>query len=295
MSAVEAPLTVVSALAAVEKHVGGHAEWRATTETQGAFLHNVYAPCRAEVERIPEIESCGSSNVEDLNDFAARRGLAVSFRPLQADEAAAVSVLDLLVTWTEPGRSSPVFTRDRHHFPGVRLPASQVTFRRAACHPAPIAIISTVTGDTVSLTPLESAGRDLVALARRLTGDSEPGERFAGVVFPMVDLEVKQDLGIVIGLATRAADGRSVQIVAAEQHSSLKMNESGARAEVIVTMQMVLGIRRQAPLDFVINEPFLVWIERPGLSAPLFVAHVTREAWRNPGDLAARLSRPGPA
>jgi hypothetical protein len=219
----------------------------------------------------------------------------VSFRPLQADEAAAVSVLDLLVTWTEPGRSSPVFTRDRHHFPGVRLPASQVTFRRAARHPAPIAIISTVTGDTFSLTPLESAGRDLVALARRLTDDSEPGDRFAGVVFPMVDLEVKQNLGIVIGLATRAADGRSVQIVAAEQHSSLKMNEYGARAEVIVTMQVILGIRRQAPPDFVINEPFLVWIERPGLSAPLFVAHVTREAWRNPGDLAPRLSRPGPA
>src|SRR5262249_35481675 len=150
------------------------------------------------------------------------------------DEAAAVSVLDLLVTWTTPGTPTMVVTRDQRHFPAVRLPSSQVEFRRAPCHPAPIAIVSTVGGDAVYLTPLESRGSHLVSLARRLTDDSAADGRFAGVVFPMVDLEVKHDLDGVVGLRTQAADGRSVPVVAAEQHSSLKMNERGARAEAVV-------------------------------------------------------------
>src|SRR5262249_32867176 len=172
------------------------------------------------VERIPEIESCGSTSAEELNAFAARRGLAISFRPLGPDEAAAVSVLDLLVTWTTPGTPTMVVTRDQRHFPAVGLPSSQVEFRRAPCHPAPIAIVSTVGGDAVYLTPLESGGSHLVSLARRLTDDSAADGRFAGVVFPMVDLEVKHDLDGVVGLRTQAADGRSVPVVAAEQHSS---------------------------------------------------------------------------
>jgi hypothetical protein len=57
-------------------------------------------------------------------------------------------------------------------------------------------------------------------------------------------------------------------------------------------MRIKLGAEPSSLRDFVIDEPFVVWIQRSGLSAPLFVAHVTREAWRNPKDLAPRLSRP---
>jgi hypothetical protein len=273
--------------------LGAPPEWVATTETQAAFLRDVYAVCRPEVERIPEIESCGSTSAAELNAFAARRRLAVSFGPFGPNDAGAVSVLDLLVTWTTPGQPTIVITRDQRRFPAVRLPSSHVEFQQAAFHPAPIAIISTVSGDAVYLTPLASSDSDLAALARRLTDDSSPGADFAGVVFPMVDLLVNQPLDVAVGLVTRAADARLVQIRTAAQQSSLKMNEHGARAEAVVSMNFMLALGPPPPPDFVIDEPFLVWFQRSGLSAPLFVAHVTREAWRNPGDLASRLSRPG--
>jgi hypothetical protein len=99
--------------------------------------------------------------------------------------------------------------------------------------------------------------------------------------------------GSRVGLMTQAADGPLVQIRTAEQQSSLKMNEHGARAEAVISLSFMLGIGAPPPPDFVIDEPFLVWFQRSGLSAPLFVAHVTHDAWRNPGDLASRLSRPG--
>jgi len=37
----------------------------------------------------------------------------VSFDPFGPDEAGAVSVLDLLVTWTAPGQPTIVITRDQ--------------------------------------------------------------------------------------------------------------------------------------------------------------------------------------
>lgn len=61
MSRAEAVHTVVDALAAIQEHLGAPPKWVATTETQAAFLRDVYGVCRPEVERIPEIESCGSA------------------------------------------------------------------------------------------------------------------------------------------------------------------------------------------------------------------------------------------
>ncbi len=292
MSAAAAVHTIVGALAAIEGHLGAPPEWTATTASQATFLRDVYAGCRPEVKRIPEIESCGSTSSEELNAFVARRGLSMSFKPFGPDEAGAVSVLDLLVMWTAPGYPTLVVTRDQQQFPAVRLPATQVTFRLAPSHPAPIAVLGTVSGDVVYLTPLASPDSDLVAFARRLMADSAAGDPFPGVVFPMVDFKMRQDLPVVVGLTTLAVGGRSVRVEAAEQQLSLKMNEHGASAEARTRMVLTLGIQSSLRRDFVINEPFLVWIQRPRLSAPLFVAHVTREAWRNPNDLAPRLSRP---
>jgi len=293
MSTAAAVHTIVGALASIEEHVGAPPEWVAATEGQATFLREVYAVCRPEVKHIPEIESCGSTNAVELNAFAARRGLAVSFEPFGPDAAGALSVLDLRIAWTAPGYPTTVVSHDQHQFPAVRLPESQVTFRRALSHAAPIAVISTLSGDAVYLTPLAAPRSDLVALVRRLTNEFSADGDFGGVVFPMVDLGVQHDLDFIGGLATRTADGRALQVAAAEQKLSLQMNEHGARAEALTRMEFLASTKSSPPPDLAINAPFLVWILRPSLAAPLFVGHVTREDWRTPGSLASRLSKPG--
>lgn len=204
-----------------------------------------------------------------------------------------MSLLNLLVKWIVPGRRTRVTTRDRRRFPAVRLPESAVKFRRSTSHPAPIALISTVSGDTVYLTPMASRDCDPVALARLLTQASADCSRYAGIVFPMVDLEVKEDLNPLLGITLRAADGRLAWIGTAWHKSSLKMNENGARVEDVTSVRVSLGWQQRPSPDFVIDKPFLMWVQRPSLSVPLFVAHVTREDWRDPGVLTPRLSRSG--
>ena len=293
MSSTASVYTIVGGLAAIEERLGAPREWVAATETQATFLRDVYATCRPEVVRISEIESYGSTSAEELNAFAAGRGLSVSWQPFGADEAGAVSLLNLLLKWTVPGQRTRITARHRGSFPAVRLPASSVQFRRSTSHPAPIAMIGTVCGDTVYLTPMASSAFDPVALARRLTHTAAYCTDFAGIIFPMVDLEVKEDLNLLLGMTTRAADGRPARIRAAEHKSSLKMNEHGARVEDVARVQVVLGWQPRPSPDFVIDEPFLLWVQRPSLSVPLFVAHVTRDAWRDPEDLTPRLSRSG--
>ena len=64
-----------------------------------------------------------------------------------------------------------------------------------------------------------------------------------------------------------------------------KMNEKGARAEVAFTASVLRSMSMPAP-DHIIDQPFLVWFERPDLALPLFGAYITEEDWKNPGSLA---------
>jgi hypothetical protein len=284
MSVAAAHYTIVGALAAIEERLGAPPEWKPGTSAQAAFLRDIYAVCRPEVGRIAEIKS--------FSALSSAEPAAGSFPSLGPNEVAAVSVLDLLVSWVSPGTGTTLTTRDERRFPAVRLPASQVRFLSVASHPAPIAMIRSVSGDSAYLTPMAQPDYDLVALAQRLTNEAVPhGGRLGGLVFPKVDLASEQRLEVAIGLTTRAADGRPVVIRYAEQLQSLKMNEVGARVEAQTKLRAaVVGVSSRGP-DFVINEPFLVWFRRFGLSSSLFVAYVTHEDWRDPGNLSPRLSR----
>ena len=63
------------------------------------------------------------------------------------------------------------------------------------------------------------------------------------------------------------------------------MNQLGVRIEEAVAV-MVAGMALAAEVHrHVINRPFLMWVTRPGLSLPLFVGYITREDWKDPGEL----------
>jgi hypothetical protein len=60
------------------------------------------------------------------------------------------------------------------------------------------------------------------------------------------------------------------------------MNEKGVRIQEAATV----GIAFAAvflPHRHVIDRPFLMWVERPGLSLPLFVGYISEEDWKKPG------------
>ena len=129
-------------------------------------------------------------------------------------------------------------------------------------------------------------GFDLVKLAQELNKTSLPNAHFENVIFPMVDYDREIDIKWIVGMNTKDAKGLGWEIANALQQTKFKMNEYGARVKSAAAMEMLcMGVREPKP-DLVIDQPFLIWITRDGLSQPLFTGFIAEDCWKNPGNLS---------
>jgi hypothetical protein len=288
VSATAVSYPLVMALKEADKILGPDRQWEPVNEAQRRFLKDFFEPCRGEA--VPEIQSLASWDAQEINSFLAQRGFNLRVGPFPADHFGAASVLDLLVEWVSPGSVITIKSGllRRRSYPGVHLRAG-LMFLRAAGHWGAIARISTKTGTDVYMTMLRSPrpSLDLVALAEELTAKARRTERYLGAKFPMVCLDHFVDVSWIEGVRATAESGVPTIVDKALQQTRLRMNERGARAESAVALVPLTASRwpaRPRP-PLVINRPFLIWFVRKGLAKPLFVGHITREDWKNPGDI----------
>ena len=98
----------------------------------------------------------------------------------------------------------------------------------------------------------------------------------------MVDLDVKVTLEWLKGMWTLPQSGPRLKVTQALRQTKVEMNQQGVRIQEAAAF----GIAFAAvflPHRHVIDRPFLMWVERPGLSLPLFVGYITEEEWKKPG------------
>jgi len=267
--------------------LGSNRRWTPTNDTQRAFLKEFFLGGRQEIPRIPEIESKASWDYEVINRFLAERGFTIALQPFTSDTFGVASVLDLLVEWLIEGVEDRILTPDRKVYPGVLLPEDGVEFWSAKGHDNPIAALKTKSGDKIFMTMMDNPpeGFAMVEKAQELSRTSERIFDFGGLIFPMVDLNQEVNISWLIGLWCMADSGDRARISQALQQTKLKMNEKGAHVKSAVAIAVTLEAFRMPKETHVINRPFLMWIERTGLSRPLFVGHITQEDWKNPGSL----------
>jgi len=278
---------IVTALIAAERFIGPNRQWKTVEDPplsvkQERFLKEVFDTCRG--EEIPEIESLASQKVEEINEFLRKKGFSIQLESFSSDAFGVASVLDLIVEWVLKGEVTVVETDDDRRFPGVRISEGNVHFLRFSEHKEPIACLPTKSGDRVFMTMFDQPpeGFDLVAEVEKLSHATRLSSEFGGLVFPMVDLNQEVDISWLVGLNTTDEVGKFWFVAQALQQTIFKMNEIGARVQSAVAMAFEKGIPNP---DYIINRPFLIWIERDGISKPLFVGHITQEDWRNPGNL----------
>ena len=281
---------IVAALRAADRILGPDRVWRAANERQGRFVDEWLGPGRADLDRIPEIESIASWETAEVNAFLEARRFALRLRSLAPRQFGAAGVLDLRCRWQHPGASTVVEAPVGRTFPAARLTPPGLAFWTAAGHPDPVAVATTMDGDTAALTPLAGAPDDfdLVALVDALERGLRPiapAETFGGLVFPMVDLDEQAELPWLEGLRTDALDGGQADVGYAAQQTKLRLNHLSARVQSAATMAVAAGITLPPRPDYVIDRPFLLWFRRPGLALPLAVFHLTEDVWRDPGSL----------
>lgn len=304
--------TLAGAIEGTKDFLGPDRVWVPKNDFQRTLVERHFAGPKADLPALEELDLMETRADRDhvpLNELLARRGFSIQLNPFNPGEFGVVSILEMLVGWLNRGRRIKVTgARDNREYPAAHLSKNCLVEFYTAQHTGGRAIIAAVpavfgldhqdaskSGDSapppdpdvmVYMAPMDSApgGFRLIELAMDLSHNLTPGGGYEGLIFPMVNLNHEPDIRGLIGLSTTDQAGRQWEVGEALQQNILKMNDRGALAKSATAIRMHTTCMPAPPL--VINRPFLVWFEIPGMTEPVFVAHVTEEHFADPGDLA---------
>jgi len=261
-----------------------------TNDIQKKFLDEIHAYCKGDVPRIKEIESIADIDNEKINKWLKERGFQIRLDPFGSGGFGVASVLDLLGKWAMKGKKWSVKTEDDEYFPGVKMTTYGSKFYRVKDNPNFIIDIETKDSDHVHLMMVDEVptGLALLDFVEKIHKEkmTVPFE-YDGFVFPKIDLDEETILEWILGLQFDTPNGDIPFYVISQalQQTKLKMNEIGFRVKSAVALGILAGAPLKKKEPYVINKPFLMWITRPGLSKPLFVAYLNKDVWKDPEGL----------
>lgn len=283
--------TIIAALKKAEETMSLKKDWRPKNEIQKRFLKNFMRVCRE--DNVKEIELEVSDEAEKINTFLEKKGFSIRLQPFPPNTLGFASILDLIVEWIYPGEKVKIDAKKGGIYDGVRIKKEGVSFFESTVHGYRhiIACIRTKSDDIVFITvpkePLEESGLDLIEMTDTLSKNMDVlPDTYDGIRFPMVDLDITNDIGWLKGMST-ATKNRAIpaEITQAIQQIKIKMNEKGARFQSATAIGVILMCVNVPKPDLIIREPFLVWVGRYELEKPIMAAFVTEENWKNPGNL----------
>jgi len=250
-------------------------EFKALNENQKNYL-DIYRNCKG--ANIPEIESkVDIGRVDRVNSFLSERGFDIGLNPIEPNDIAIASILELLLSWLEIGEKTTIRYKD-NTYTGVDLPYG-VNIRNVQGFIYPAAIVDTKNGDKVWMTVIDSIPNtsfEVFNLARKLISSPNiyPYGYKREVIFPMIDLDMKPDISWLVGLGYRRN-----YINQALQQTKVKMDEKGVTIKEAVAIAVTLACVGPITVPLVINRPFLFVVEREGLKEPLFSAYLDVDYW----------------
>ncbi len=282
---------ITGCLVAAEQFVGPDRVWSPVTETQTHFLNGPFARTRG--VPLDVLEAMSSRSANEVMRWLAERSFNIQIEPFGPNEFGAASVLDVLLKWLEgTAERTETFGHDRNRYPGVKMRGPvQYYETRFPGGPNDGIIVQVPTQDDRSKVFLAMLDQEpqgefgLIETARALSESRrQSGRWYDSLIFPMIHLEEERELEWLIGLWTHnaLAGNQPTSVVRAVQMNRLRMNEEGVRAQSAATIVMrTLSI----PNDYRIDRPFLFWIERDGVTEPLYTAWLDYDSWKDPGGL----------
>ncbi len=288
---------IISAVCKAAVFIGADTSmWQPVNKQQELFLAQ-YVSKHTELKEFSgtEMRAWASDNNETLNKILADEGFSIRLTPFGKGGFGVVSILDVLVKWLHEGKRTEISTFDGTKYAAVRLNKG-VDVVQSGKHT--LVRIATKSEDSVWMTladaPLE--GFALIEKIKSLRSivhsplldfKNEPNPfdvKQGEVLFPMVDLDQQVDIGWLLGMQLRP----EFEISQALQLTKLKLNEKGAH----VRSAVAIGVERCAIPRMhqlvIIDKPFYLWIERPGLTHPIFAGYITEADWKEPKDLEGK-------
>ncbi len=266
--------------------------WNAANEAQANLL-SLYPVASPESTTINDIQTKVDTDAEPLNQFMKDHGFVIELAPFpDPTYFGVVSIMNVLVNWLKPGETEKIVSNNVS-FKAVSM-EDHVTVHSSRNHSHPVAELKTTTGERVYMTIADKSyeGQELLIRIETICENLEASkERWGGVVFPKIDLNQEVDISWLKELNVCVTSGKDLPggkyvLKEALQQTKFRMNELGARAESAVAISMCFESCMMPRPKVMIDQPFFCWIERDGLSLPLFAGYLDRDSWKDPGSLA---------
>jgi len=219
---------------------------------------------------LPEINSMADEDISKVNEWIKQQGFDIQLGDNAGPGFAVAAIMRLILNWKEEGTDSSI-----GNWRAAKLSKGYSLSHNAEFHNHPVIRINCKNGDVACMSiwgqPLDSNEKFLLAVSK-LRNVKEP--IFVDTVkFPCISLDTQEDYDWIKGL--RAGSG--FRITECKSQTKLKIDEFGAVVESCSAVFMYRGGRFGK--NYVIDKPFLFWVERKGVSLPLFAAFLCEDVW----------------
>jgi len=254
-------------------------DWYSKNDFQKEFLEKFFPKDSESQYFTPEeLESIASTSAEEINSFLKERGFDLELGPIPPYGFGTAGVMRVLVKWKKAGTKIKIFNKNRKEYPAAKL--ENIAIYEVKGWPNLVAEIECENKDKVYLTKAEKDYSGFWFLPEQLLEENNFLRKgFYEIKFPFVDLNQMVDISFLQNMALE----NQFQIEKAIQQTKFRMNHLGAKAESAAAFKYLRCCSQSPSLIF--NEPFLIWMTRPGLSMPYFVGYITEDDWKDPGDL----------
>jgi hypothetical protein len=269
----------------------GDSEWHGWSDGQQEFL-TWYAAHRDQIYKLDSLEALASIDYAELNRFLTAHGFVPMFESFSG--IGVVSILDMLVEWMTEGAPTTI-RREGVTYPAFSIDSSGAAVYEIAGYEDPLIRLATKTGHGLWLMKADepASGLELNKTAGELLAavpSSYPDlEWTAGVIVPMLEMDVQPDLSWLLGVTAISPDRKYV-VQQAFQRFKLRANDKGARVKVATGIVMASASCGPTPKPYRLDDPFIGFFTQPGNDAlPLAVFWADTDVWKNPGGTLEEL------
>lgn len=257
-----------------------------------------------------ELKSRASRSVDEINQFLKENKFSIQLEKEADPEAWYIaSIMNIMLEWSNPFTYETSIITDEKVYPAVHMQkkvygaaAEQAhsfsifadcrTINNIKDHSEDVIVaLETKNKDRVYLTIADKHRADfdllnhVMQLSAHLKSGSFSEVYYDELIFPMVEINEEPDISWLVGLRKYDKDNRRWMISQALQQTKFQMNEKGAAAQSGCAIVMIPECICLPESIYTIDKPFFLWIERPGMSLPLFAAYIDESLWKRPEKL----------
>lgn len=253
-------------------------DWKGVNTLQREFVRD-YIGLGSEVTKLPAsmLEAVASSDEKVINNFLQKHGLTIKVPKFGRGDFGAASVLSVEGKWA--GKAVKLKDSDKKEYDGVELKAVQFFNIPGNTEP----VVRIYNSDEFKVFVASWDGKDegfnTLKQARDLTptsSDKPDRKTYNELTMPMIDMDRTTDLEWLKGMT-----GGGGTITTALAQTKVKLDEHGFS----VKEGFVFGVTREpqpAPKVYVLNKPFILWVQIDGLTHPFFAVKVDTKYWNRP-------------